>query len=319
MRIRRAFLALLLAACGGTGIPPGNPAGAADGEAFVHFPPDTPPEKLVAAVEEGLATPGKGADFTRFVLIADGGRYGSSWQPANFHVVVGGGGAQASGSLTIRRRWNQAGGGMVDGRNDLLQTMGVSVAIERGASRPYAPEVLKAVSAFCAALAGKVPLHPDCVLAMGDVPYVREHPAAPDERRAAEEARKGVPVPRPDGIIVVGGIAVEVERRDTPNAIATGMMMRRRFDGENRGMLFVYAHSDYRWYHMQNCFLPIDLAYIREGKVDQILAMEPQAGVAPENIRRYQSESAVRHVLEMPSGWFRKNGIEVGTVVSGLP
>ncbi|MGH7163804.1 MAG: DUF192 domain-containing protein, partial [Planctomycetota bacterium] len=166
-------------------------------------------------------------------------------------------------------------------------------------------------------------LHPDCVVAMGEVPRARSHSADPDERLLAAAVREAVPVPAPDRTlaVVAGGrrIDVAVETRDTVNAIWTGMMMRQRFDGEDRGMLFVYRHREYRSFFMLNCFVPIDLAYIRDGRIDQIVPMEPQVGALPDALRYYESRAAVRHVLEMPAGWFQRHGVEAGASVEGLP
>ena len=97
-------------------------------------------------------------------------------------------------------------------------------------------------------------------------------------------------------------------------------MIRRRFDGENRGMLFVYPHRAQRNFWMRNCFVPIDLAYIYKGKIDQIHeAMEPQAGKPRREFIHHPSDSFIRYALEMPAGWFQENGLGKGTIVEGLP
>jgi uncharacterized membrane protein (UPF0127 family) len=90
------------------------------------------------------------------------------------------------------------------------------------------------------------------------------------------------------------------------------MMLRRRFDGENRGMLFEYAHEAERWYWMMNCRIPIDLAYLKEGRVEQLETMAAGAGQPPDEMRRYPSRTPVKYALEMPAGWFRAHGVALG-------
>ena len=42
-------------------------------------------------------------------------------------------------------------------------------------------------------------------------------------------------------------------------------------------------------------------------------------GVPTAKLPRYESITAIRYVLEVPSGWFAKNGVAVGARVEGLP
>jgi uncharacterized membrane protein (UPF0127 family) len=209
---------------------------------------------------------------------------------------------------------------MVDGNNENPQKYGISVAVEPGAARPFSPEVRQAVTAFVTALVRRVSLHPDCVLAMEEIPYTNPHEADLDERALAAAARTPVPLPPVDGHLTIvtaqGEVRVAYERRATPAGIAVGMMLRRRFDGEDRGMLFEYPHADYRYFWMFNCWIPIDLAYVREGKIEQIEAMvvqvDPKRRPRSEEWRRYESDAAVKLVLEMPAGWFERRGVKTG-------
>ncbi|MGQ0614452.1 MAG: DUF192 domain-containing protein [Planctomycetaceae bacterium] len=293
-----------------------------DGERHT-FAPGASASDLDEAIREAMATPGKGPDFTRFVVIADGSRFGSAFRIEAFHAVVGGGGLIPEGALVIRRNWALAGA-VIDGRNDVLETTAVSLVVEPAAARPYSPAVARAAAAFCAALAGRAPLHPDAVLGMGEVPFARPHPGAEEEARLAGAARLEVPVPPADLTLHLAQrerrVAVAVETRSTPSATRTGMMLRRRFDGENRGMLFLYPHRKVCLFHASNCFVSIDVAYILDdGTVDQLFTMDPQPGVDAEGIRYYESRSFVRTVLEMPAGWFARQGLGEGAKVEGLP
>jgi uncharacterized membrane protein (UPF0127 family) len=274
--------------------------------------------EILPAVDEGLKTPEKGPDMTRFVVVRAADRHPPELKNKEFHVLVGAGIRMPAGSMRIRRRWIASG--QIDGRNQELQTLGISVAVERGAEQPFDREVHEAVASFCEALAGRVPIHPDCILAMEEIPHTNHHEADQAERELAVSARGRVPAPPTTGVVTVRGedrkIEVSVEVRKTSDGRRTGMMMRKRFDGENRGMLFVYPHRDYRHFHMRNCYISIDLAYIRDGKVDQIETMPPQTNATSAEIRWHSSRAAVRYVLEMPGGWFAKNGIRKGAAVT---
>jgi len=273
---------------------------------------------LLDAVTEGLQTKGKGPDFTRFIVVRAGDRHVPGFRPADFTCVVGGGVTLPVGAMRVRRQWLASG--MIDGRNEQLQTMGLSVVVEPGTPRPFAPAIFETVSAFCRAVAEQTPIHPDCVVAMSAVPYANQHEAGADEEALAAAARAALPVPATHGTLTIvnaGGdrIAVSYERRDTPNGIQTGMMMRRRFDGENRGMLFVYKWAGYRHFHMRNCYVPIDVAYVLDGKIDQVEPMTPEAGTDPAEIPSYPSRAAVKYALEMPAGWFAAHDVAEGAVV----
>jgi len=329
-------LALTIVACkacsdGNTLRPAGDPDLPAGDDTWELFPAGTTAMDLQAAVDRGIASRGTaadpggsdaaahgdaGIDSVRFVVIRSGDRYGVDYRPGAFHVVVGGGIDLPAGSLRIRRDWNT--NGMVDGNNEYPQVQGIAIVVEPRTPRPYAAAVTAAVTSVATAVARHAAVHPDCVLAMGEIPYTRLHEADVDERALAATARAQIPPPPVDGKLTIhaaeGPIEVAYERRDTARGIAAGMMLRRRFDGEDRGMLFVYPHASYRYFWMFNCRIPIDVAYIREGRVEQIYSMapEPETENRPSSWRRYDSSAAVRHALEMPGGWFDRRGVKAG-------
>lgn len=208
---------------------------------------------------------------------------------------------------------------MLDGRNDEPDRYGVSVVLEPGARLPYPRATEEAVARFAAVLARDTPLHPDCVVAMEEIPHMKSHVADRAERAVARAARAAVPVPKPDRKIEIRrgerrlSVAVEVRR---PGAgIRTGMMLRKQFEGKDRGMLFVYDERDYRHFWMKNCRIDIDLAYIRNGKIDQIETMKAEPDTARSDLKRYSSRAAIRYVLEMPAGWMADNDVRVGDAV----
>ena len=106
-----------------------------------------------------------------------------------------------AGSLRLRRIWSS--GGQVDGDNKQLETYGIAIAVERGAERPFSPEVVRAVTRFCRAVAPRIKLAPECVVAMGEVPYTKQHVVSSDELRLVEDVRMALPVPLPDGNLTI--------------------------------------------------------------------------------------------------------------------
>ena len=93
-------------------------------------------------------------------------------------------------------------------------------------------------------------------------------------------------------------------------------MMRKKFDGEDRGMLFVYPNPWYCKFHMRNCYIAIDLAYIRKGRIEQIETMAPETNTTVSELRWYPANAAVRYALEMPGGWFARKGVKKGDKVT---
>jgi len=316
--MRAAALLLFFAACHGEPVD-GDPAGRNDGTILI--PADADDAALLDAIDRGLATPGKGPDLRRFVLIRSLDRHDPRLPDSALHFVVGAGARMPEGSIRVRRSWSTSG--EVDGSNEELQNYAVAIGIERGAPRPFSPAVVEMVSRICGALARPefgLELHPDAVVAMGEVPFTNPHTVDAAERRLAAAARTHVPVPLPDGSLTIAGEhTVAYERRDTTVGRQVGLMLRRGFDGDNRGMLFVYPHRANRGFWMRNCLVPIDIAYIKNGEIVQIETMEPKPGVPTGDLPRFESVTPVRYVLEMPGGWFRERGVERGAAVEGLP
>jgi uncharacterized membrane protein (UPF0127 family) len=294
---------------------------------MISIPADASPETVLATVDAGLqleqrrqaaltgaSVLGKGPSDYYFVVVRAGDRHGTGYRDHMFHVLIGAGVRLPAGSMRIRRNWSVPG--HVDGNNEQPQTWGISLGVEAGASLPFAPEVERAARLFCLALAERIDLHPDCVIAMGDVPYVRPYAGEESERRLAASARADLPLPAIDGELTISSgerrIPVSYELRDNTAGIRVGMMLRRSFDGDDRGMLFRYKHRAVRRFWNKNVFIPIDLAYIRKGVIEQIVTMRPEAGVPQSEIPFYESVTPVRHALEMRGGWFEAQGIKVG-------
>jgi uncharacterized membrane protein (UPF0127 family) len=90
----------------------------------------------------------------------------------------------------------------------------------------------------------------------------------------------------------------------------TGMMFRTN-EPENEGMLFVFPGPFQASFWMKNCPLPLSAAYIDPGgrilEIVSLHAQETNAVVA--------KTSNVQYVLEMNEGWFKRHGIDEGTLI----
>ncbi len=93
--------------------------------------------------------------------------------------------------------------------------------------------------------------------------------------------------------------------------IATGMMYRENM-GENEAMLFVFNRPFQASFYMRNTVLPLSGAYIgSDGTILEIHDMKP---LNEEPI--VASTDQVQYVLEVNQGWFERNNVQVGAVVT---
>ncbi len=103
--------------------------------------------------------------------------------------------------------------------------------------------------------------------------------------------------------IVKAEIAVKAEDRNR------GFMERKNIP-DGTGMLFIFERDQLLSFWMKNTPHPLSIAYIdSKGKIRNIFDMNP-----------YSTDSiistvSVRYALEVPQGWYKKNGITEGDIV----
>ena len=108
----------------------------------------------------------------------------------------------------------------------------------------------------------------------------------------------------------LGAQELKTEMALTQQQIATGMMFRKEMP-ENEAMIFVFARPFQVAFYMKNTILPLSCAYIdSEGIIQEIYDMTP----LDETPIRAKGEN-IRYVLEVNQGWFKRNGIGIGTEV----
>ncbi len=102
--------------------------------------------------------------------------------------------------------------------------------------------------------------------------------------------------------IELGGRNLAVEAACTPQQREMGMMFRQSLKPDE-GMLFVFPHDEELAFYMKNTAVPLSIAFIKsDGVIANIAHMEPYS------LETHCSRSECRFALEMPLGWFARNG-----------
>ena len=116
---------------------------------------------------------------------------------------------------------------------------------------------------------------------------------------------KDIKIIRQDGIefIVNAEIAEKTEDRNH------GFMERKNIP-DGTGMLFIFERDQILSFWMKNTPHPLSIAYIdSKGKIRNIYDMTPYS------LSSIVSTVSVRYALEVPQGWYKKNGITEGDTV----
>ena len=110
-----------------------------------------------------------------------------------------------------------------------------------------------------------------------------------------------------------GSVPVLAEIAVSDTERGTGLMYRKSLaDGE--GMLFVFDRDQKLSFYMRNTLIPLSIAFIlSDGRITEIRDMQPLDETSIVSVR------SVRYALEVPQGWFAREGIEPGDTVRGIP
>ncbi len=114
--------------------------------------------------------------------------------------------------------------------------------------------------------------------------------------------KRNLTILKSDGtqVSVLAEIAEKQEDRNR------GFMERKNIP-QGTGMLFIFEYDQILNFWMKNTPTPLSIAYIsKDGKIRDILDMQPFS------LADITSSGYVRYALEVPQGWFGKNGIAVG-------
>ncbi len=108
-------------------------------------------------------------------------------------------------------------------------------------------------------------------------------------------------------------LGVKAEIADTYQTRQHGFMERENIP-EGTGMLFVFEKDQVLSFWMKNTPTPLSIAYIdQSGKIRDIFDMTPFS------LANVTSTVSVRYALEVPQGWFDRNGIKTGDYIDLSP
>ncbi len=103
-------------------------------------------------------------------------------------------------------------------------------------------------------------------------------------------------------------LAVEVARTEAERA--KGLMFRTALC-DMCGMVFMFAEPDYHSFWMKNTLIPLDMLFIRKGKVVDV---HPNA--RPLDLTAITPDEPADAVLEVNGGWVARFGVGVGWTLS---
>lgn len=118
--------------------------------------------------------------------------------------------------------------------------------------------------------------------------------------------------------ITVKDKIVNVEIANTEQARQQGLSNRvELLDGQ--GMLFDFTDAQNSWpsFWMKDMNFDIDIIWINNNQIIGINSNvpAPKPNTPNNQLLMYSPTSAITHVLEVPSGWTKKNNITVGDVI----
>ncbi len=118
-------------------------------------------------------------------------------------------------------------------------------------------------------------------------------------------------------VLKLNNCSIQVEIVDTPAQKRRGLSGRKSL-AENAGMLFIFERPDYYYFWMKDMNFPLDLIWIRDGKVVDITPhVLPPAGPVRQ-LTRYRPSSPADWVLEVKAGMAEKCGVKVGDEITGI-
>jgi uncharacterized protein len=111
--------------------------------------------------------------------------------------------------------------------------------------------------------------------------------------------------------LYLGAQEMTAEVAQTEQQQECGMMFRTNM-GSNEGMIFLLPQPMRASFWMKNCPLPLSAAYIDpDGTIEEIHSLQPQ-----DTNSVAAAAGNILYVLETPQGWFQRNGVTTGAVIT---
>jgi hypothetical protein len=113
----------------------------------------------------------------------------------------------------------------------------------------------------------------------------------------------------------VGSKVVTAEIADTDSKREHGLMYRKHL-ADNNGMLFIFDYERDLRFWMMNTLIPLSIGYFdADKKLIETHEMVP-AVMGELHPKTYPSSRPAMYALEMPKGWFKRNGLDKPVVKS---
>ena len=111
-------------------------------------------------------------------------------------------------------------------------------------------------------------------------------------------------------VVNVGGASVTADIADDEASRARGLSGRDRLDAD-AGMLFVLP-GDAPSFWMKDMRFPIDIVWIKGGRVVDVTADVPPPAGTNEALATYSPDRPANRALEVNAGWAARHGVERG-------
>jgi uncharacterized membrane protein (UPF0127 family) len=112
--------------------------------------------------------------------------------------------------------------------------------------------------------------------------------------------------------VKIGSEVIDLEVAKTPEQQSMGLMYRDSLP-KNRGMIFLFDQSRFLKFWMKNTIIPLDMVFLRDGKVKAILANVPPCINDP--CPSYGPESSTNQVIELAAGRAAEIGLKEGEIL----
>jgi uncharacterized membrane protein (UPF0127 family) len=122
---------------------------------------------------------------------------------------------------------------------------------------------------------------------------------------------------RSAAVTIDGRVRVRAMVADTPEKRRDGLAVREALAADE-GMLFVFETPDNYGFWMRNMQFPIDIIWLKDGKIADLMTDLPPPGGENEPLPVYRPAVAVREVLEVPAGFAARHGLRLGMTVDYL-
>ena len=112
------------------------------------------------------------------------------------------------------------------------------------------------------------------------------------------------------GTAQLAGRTIQLEVARTPEQQAKGMMWRKEPLADDRGMAFPFSSARPMAFWMKNCFVPLDMVFILDGKVQEITTAPP---CLREPCPIYPQPPVIADtVIELRANWAKDYGLNIG-------